>query len=509
MKYSHPYNFSFLFSLIVLNTIYLISNKKSNFRKEYTKEYNNDYFYEGTSFIQTSITNKNNNKLSGDFLTIEKENDDQNFLNNKNNNNSQSHLKEGTVISLKKIKNTSLINFISEMQEYLGSKKYDKFFLEKKSKSTKTNEKNENKSFLKATKTNEFVNEVSEKNRKDDSRLKPIPLKNYKNTQYIGNIDIGNPPQSIPVIFDTGSGNLWVNSSECKSDACSSHKSYNRNKSSDFKKIGLGVEVTFGSGIVDGEINQDTISIGGIEVPNQKFGEIISEQGDVFNDGYFSGILGLAYPEMAAYEAVPIIDSIINNKVLNKNIMSFYYSYDEDSDGQVTIGTIDNTKYTGSLDYFDVIDKYYWTIKLKDILYNGKSLGLCKKFPGGFCKAVIDTGTSLITGPTEDINYLLESIPVSNDCFNFDTAASLSFIFENKDYPEGKEYILDPNDYIYKTDDGKTCRALMMPLDVPEPHGPVWILGDVFLQKYYSVFDRDNNNVGFALAKHGENKSIY
>lgn len=68
-------------------------------------------------------------------------------------------------------------------------------------------------------------------------------------------------------------------------------------------------------------------------------------------------------------------------------------------------------------------------------------------------------------------------------------------------------YTINPNEYMLKSknneDNTTTCFPGFMPLDVSEPHGPLWILGDIFLRKYYSVYDRDNDVLGFALSRPG------
>lgn len=83
---------------------------------------------------------------------------------------------------------------------------------------------------------------------------------------------------------------------------------------------------------------------GSLRVKAQSFGEITTEKGTVFQvlrlfdplatiqrvvalqTGNFSGILGLAYPSLSAYDIVPVFDSIMDQELLSMNMFSFYFS---------------------------------------------------------------------------------------------------------------------------------------------------------------------------------------
>ena len=44
------------------------------------------------------------------------------------------------------------------------------------------------------------------------------------------------------------------------------------------------------------------------------------------------------------------------------------------------------------------------------------------------------------------------------------------------------------------------CTSLFDTIELPRTNGPAWIIGEVFMKKYYTIFDRDSDRVGFALA---------
>lgn len=107
---------------------------------------------------------------------------------------------------------------------------------------------------------------------------------------------------------------------------------------------------------------------------------------------------------MAAYGMDPLFDSIMNQGRLDKNIFSFYFAKDHNSESShIILGGADPDYFTPPLTYFPVIEKHYWSLQASNILVDGKDVGLCK----GGCKVVADTGTTLLTAPSEDLDILL------------------------------------------------------------------------------------------------------
>jgi hypothetical protein len=134
--------------------------------------------------------------------------------------------------------------------------------------------------------------ETSEKEMAARKKLRNflVYLTNFKNSQYVGSIAVGNPPQKVDVIFDTGSSNFWITSKDCLDPGCLIHKSFNGKLSKTYKKLGTRVEVEFGSGKVEGVFSRDTIYFGPLTIKEQEFGEILKEEGEIFTKLKFSGM---------------------------------------------------------------------------------------------------------------------------------------------------------------------------------------------------------------------------
>lgn len=327
-----------------------------------------------------------------------------------------------------------------------------------------------------------------------------IPQRNFWDSEYYGPITLGTPPQRFQVIFDTGSATLWVPSKLCadytKSPGCKIHSKYDSSLSSTYQKDGKTYILPYGSGLVIGFTSSDINDFGGLNITGQVFGETTQEPGDVWVESPFDGILGLAFPELAIPQGVaPPFDNLMSQGLVEKNEFSFYLSSTvNDTTSALILGGVDDTYYSGDFTYikFNILQPLtgYWLITGDDLKVDGESSGACKS-----CPLVVDTGTSILTGPTKSVNPLLAKIGnVSADCSNINDLPTLTFTLAGKDFP------LEPSFYVLKGPDDSgaiTCQIGLQGMDVGLG---IWILGDPFLRKYYTVFDRENNQVGFALA---------
>ncbi|XP_055752908.1 cathepsin D-like [Salvelinus fontinalis] len=329
-------------------------------------------------------------------------------------------------------------------------------------------------------------------------------LTNFMDAQYYGVISIGTPPQDFTVLFDTGSSNLWVPSIHCSflDVACWLHHRYNSKKSSTYVQNGTKFSIQYGRGSLSGFISGDTVSLAGMQVTGQQFGEAVKQPGITFAVARFDGVLGMGYPTISVNKITPVFDTAMAAKLLPQNIFSFYISRDPLAavGGELMLGGTDPLYYTGDLHYVNVTRKAYWQIEMSSVEV-GNQLTLCK----AGCQAIVDTGTSLIIGPVEEVRALHKAIGALPllmgeywiDCKKVPSLPVIAFNLG------GKMFNLTGDDYILKESQMglKICLSGFMAMDIPPPAGPLWILGDVFIGRYYSVFDRDADRMGFAPVK--------
>lgn len=211
---------------------------------------------------------------------------------------------------------------------------------------------------------------------------------------------------------------------------------------------------------------------------DQGFGEILEPSGSVFSLD-FDGICGMSFRMTESVNA-SLLEGI-ERSGLKQETVTFIFGKNENA---MILGYAD--AYTkGQVSWYPVSRQFYWEAILKDVKVGGQSV-LDKSH--GSVSAVFDTGTSVLTMPTEDAGNtmaLLQSHDVTCDKINSGEAPEICYEFE------GHDDICIKNWY-ERSIDG--CTASLMTLDLTQE--TVFILGQPFFSEYVTIFDAGNKRVG-------------
>ncbi len=253
---------------------------------------------------------------------------------------------------------------------------------------------------------------------------------------------------------------------------------------------GTKFSILYGSGPVSGFLSEDSFSVGGLNVPDYTFAEIndVTGLGPAFSMGKFAGIAGMAFPTISVDGLPTFFERLVDTGAVTVPEFAFYLEpasgITPATTGELVLGGADPAHYTGSLTYVDVTSDTYWEVALDGMSLGGKSVTSTKK-------AIIDSGTSLLAGPTDEVKAIAKAVGAKPfflnpneftvDCSAIDSMPNIDVTLG------GKNFTLTAKDYVLNIENVE-CLFGMTGIDVPAPAGPLWIMGDIFIRKFYSVF---------------------
>ncbi|KAJ7621072.1 putative cathepsin E [Roridomyces roridus] len=289
--------------------------------------------------------------------------------------------------------------------------------------------------------------------------------------------------QTFNLIVDTGSSNTWVGANTKYTPGSTS------------QSTGQTVSVTYGSG--HGNEYIDLVSIGG-EAVKQSIGVATSSNGF----GGLDGILGLG-PEGLTQNTLPtFMQNLLSQGKISTNVLGVSFaplsgSASQASNGELTFGGVDSSRYTGSITFTNAIAPY-WGVSPNQFKIGSVSLL-------GSASGIVDTGTTLIYIPSFVFTEFLLGTGGRSDSstglvkYRKKPSANFSFVIG------GTTYTLAPDQYLVPAAQygnfGLTSGAFYAVVADGGVQSPNMILGMSFLEYYYSVYDSTNNRIGLARAR--------
>ncbi|KAJ6625761.1 aspartic peptidase domain-containing protein [Mycena sp. CBHHK59/15] len=337
------------------------------------------------------------------------------------------------------------------------------------------------------------------------------------------------------VNIDTGSSDLWVISSDCTADLCAkASKSVQPIPAASLQTTGANVTMRYGDSttgtFASGPIAMDTISIAGVAIDSQLFAAIDDTTNSVVQFGA-AGIFGLGFPSesqiqgaavqhkfgtetttdhfvAASYADGPLISRIAQSGALELPMFTISLqrsTIDISGTGALTLGKLPDGIDNSSLTWVPVrlysaaegglaaptfapneVYPLRWEVDIDGVFLDGQEIANSKiPTTGGVdakrTSALIDTGNSILRGPSDVVSTILSSISPQYEPTLPD---------RRKDVPNRPRDLIGPQ----VASSAKTCVVdNLVATDAPSVGALFrWSLGDPFLKSNLVAFHYGN-----------------
>ncbi|KAK5998859.1 Candidapepsin-1 [Cladobotryum mycophilum] len=340
-----------------------------------------------------------------------------------------------------------------------------------------------------------------------------VELEN-KDFFYAVELGIGTPPQSVTVLVDTGSSELWVNPdcstarSRAQTLQCQSFGQYSPNKSKTPPVGPFGREqINYGDPSDESTLTSvniryylDNITFGKAQIKNQTFGVVESSKGQS------QGIMGLAPDLKGGFAGTQpyslLLNTMAEQGVIASRVFSMDLRHSDSETGALIYGGLDRNKFIGSLQKQPFVNGIQGEFRLA---VNVDTLGITQSKSKSFKLAaddasfMLDSGTTLTRMHAAAAEPILDALGAEDDgegyyyvpCGLRNSGGTVDFGFG------GKIIKVPFSDFIMGDESARDTQYCPVGLVLTTDQQ---ILGDTVLRAGYFVFDWDNQEVHIAQA---------
>nr|APC92571.1 digestive cathepsin D CatD1 [Dysdercus peruvianus] len=312
-----------------------------------------------------------------------------------------------------------------------------------------------------------------------------IDLFNFQNVQYYGTVYVGSGKSPFQVLFDTGSDIFWIPGKDVHGTCGVSHNKYDCSTSSSCTLLKKDDEINYLKGSTKYHLAKDTLTIGDVSIKQMEVGLVY--EGDC-EGSQFDGIIGMSLQMREDYQ--PMFRRMIDQHLVSHKVFSFRLNNKDTgmSGGELFLGGWDPVYSEEDFKYIPVNSEHtgFWSVAMNRVNFGSAVIA-------GLGHAIFDTGTSLIITSYSvankiaiQINAIISQDIMFVECSRMKDVPSLVFSIH------GTDYFLTADELLFMEMDGLCVLGLGASSQLQDNE---WLLGDVFLSRFYSVHDYQNRRI--------------